>query len=57
MEDIRVIDYHQGAVFPLSANADYKGYLEFKVPESIVPTNLQHKGYFEREYEFKIECI
>ena len=56
-EDIKSIDYYQGAVFPLPAEADYKGYVEFDVPKGLMETNVEHKGYFEREYEFKLECV
>ena len=56
-EDIKSVDFYQGAVFPLPAEADYKGYLEFDIPKGLMETNVEHKGYFEREYEFKLECV
>ena len=56
-EDIKSIDFYQGSVFPLPAEADYKGYVEFDIPKALMETNVEHKGYFEREYEFKLECV
>jgi hypothetical protein len=47
-ELVKVSDFWQGAVFPLPAEADYKGYLEFDIPRNVPPTNLEHRGFFER---------
>ena len=55
--DVRSNEYWQGAVFPLPAEADYKGHIEFDIPVDVVLTNLEHRGYFEREYDLKLECV
>jgi MIT (microtubule interacting and transport) domain/Arrestin (or S-antigen), C-terminal domain len=54
---VRREEFYQGSIFPLQAESNYKGTIHFAVPPDLPVTNLQHAGFFEREYDLKIECV
>ena len=56
-EIVRREEFYQGSIFPLQAESNYKGEVQFAIPPNLPGTNLQHAGFFERDYDLKVECI